>query len=451
MDQLTAQECELVLMGDINIDIIQGLHTAPPAWQDIINNHQMSQLVQDPTRVTENTETLIDHIYVSHPGNVKACRVSTIALSDHYPVCFVRQLNASDVRKHGHTTIKYRSYKHFYQDAFLSDLGSVPWSIIELFDDVDDALHAWEMLFKDVVNVHVPLIERRVKRPRQPGWLTDDITAAMATRDSYKQRKDYINYKLCRNKVVQMLKEAKTVYYRNIVEENRHDTRALWACLREINPRNDNTSTMPKTVKSGDIDVTDPIDIAQTFNQLFSTIADTYVSCDNHEQQHNFQTLDQHVRSKLARNTKFVIPDVAHEYVLHKLFTQPNRATGADDISAKLIKISASHIAAPLTWIINLSLRTGVMPATWKHARVSPIYKTRDKAECGNYRPIPVLCGISKVIERHVHDALYIYLTQHSLLFSAQSGFRPRHSCYTALLRIIDVWAAAIDRGDIIV
>ena len=158
----------------------------------------------------------------------------------------------------------------------------------------------------------------------------------MATRDSYKQREDYLYYKLCRNKVVQMIKEANTVYYSNIVEDNCHDTRAVWACLREISPRNDSTSTMPKTVKSGDIDVTDPIDIAQTFNQLFSTIADTCVPCDNHEQQHNFQTLDEHVRSKLARNTKFVIPDVTHEYVLHKLSTQPNRATGADGISAKL-------------------------------------------------------------------------------------------------------------------
>ena len=157
---------------------------------------------------------------------MKACRVNTIALSDHYPVCFVRQLNASDVRKHGPLSNIGRTKKFD-----LNDLGSVPWSIIELFDDVGDALHAWKLLFMDVVNVHGPMRELRVKRPRRPRWLTDDITTAMTTKDSYKQRKYYINYKLCRNKVVQIIKEAKTVYYRKIIQENRHDTRALWACL----------------------------------------------------------------------------------------------------------------------------------------------------------------------------------------------------------------------------
>ena len=39
MDRLCAQECELVLMGEINIDILDGLHTAPSAWQDIIDGH----------------------------------------------------------------------------------------------------------------------------------------------------------------------------------------------------------------------------------------------------------------------------------------------------------------------------------------------------------------------------------------------------------------------------
>ena len=236
IDRLCAQECELVVMGDMNIDILDGLNTAPSVWQDKIDGHQLTQIVRDPTRVTSDTQTLIDHIYVSHPGNVKACKVSTIALSDHYPVCFVRHMRANYDSKHGHTTITYRSYKNFDEKSFLADLAVVPWSVIEQFDDVDDALDTWEKLFMDVVNTHVPLRERRVKRTRQPGWLTDEITEAMDKRDSLKQSRDFPNYKLWRNKVVRMLKEAKADYYINLIEENRRDTRALWAALREISP-----------------------------------------------------------------------------------------------------------------------------------------------------------------------------------------------------------------------
>ena len=56
---------------------------------------------------------------------------------------------------------------------------------------------------------------------------------------------------------------------------------------------------------------------------------------------------------------------------------------------------------------------------------------------------------MSKIVERHVHDALYKYLTEHNILFTAQSGFRPGHSCETALLRMMDMWAAAMDCGEV--
>ena len=133
---------------------------------------------------------------------------------------------------------------------FLADLTVVPWSVIEQFDDVDDALDTWEKLFKEVVNTHAPLRERRVKRPRQLGWLTEEITEAMDKRDSLKQSRDFPNYKLWRNMVVRMLKEAKADYYINLIEENRHDTIALWAALREISTRSTTTSVMPNAIKS---------------------------------------------------------------------------------------------------------------------------------------------------------------------------------------------------------
>lgn len=40
------------------------------------------------------------------------------------------------------------------------DLQAVPWSIINSFEDINDAISTWYTLFLDVVNMHVPLIEK---------------------------------------------------------------------------------------------------------------------------------------------------------------------------------------------------------------------------------------------------------------------------------------------------
>ena len=61
-----------------------------------------------------------------------------------------------------------------------------------------------------------------------------------------------------------------------------------------------------------------------------------------------------------------------------------------------------------------------------------------DSHDVQNFRPISVLPVLSKVIERHVHDSLYSYLTENNLIYPRQSGFRKNHSTDTALIQIID-------------
>ena len=41
------------------------------------------------------------------------------------------------------------------------------------------------------------------------------------------------------------------------------------------------------------------------------------------------------------------------------------------------------------------------------------------------------------------------YLNKYNLIFESQSGFRQRHSCQTALIKLIDQWMASADKGDI--
>jgi len=112
-----------------------------------------------------------------------------------------------------------------------------------------------------------------------------------------------------------------------------------------------------------------------------------------------------------------------------------------------MLKEAGPIISASLTYIVNLSLTTGIFPDDWKIARVSPIYKDDIKTNPNNYRPISVLPIVGKLIERIVFNQLYGFLMEHDLLADAQSGFRPCHSTLTALLDITDDWFSNMDNG----
>ena len=53
-----------------------------------------------------------------------------------------------------------------------------------------------------------------------------------------------------------------------------------------------------------------------------------------------------------------------------------------------------------LTEMFNHSLRNGVIPAEWKRAKVTPIYKGKgSKDDNSNYRPVYVISFIAKILE----------------------------------------------------
>jgi hypothetical protein len=60
-----------------------------------------------------------------------------------------------------------------------------------------------------------------------------------------------------------------------------------------------------------------------------------------------------------------------------------------------------------------------------------------------------VLPTLTKLIEKHVSKHIYQYLIKFDLLHPTQSGFRPNHSCQTALINIIDKWLQEMINGKI--
>ena len=115
------------------------------------------------------------------------------------------------------------------------------------------------------------------------------------------------------------------------------------------------------------------------------------------------------------------------------VLTNPQEPT---KISARLLKAAAPAITVSVRTLIDKIIVSGNLPTLWKLAKFTPIHEKGPTVNNGNYRPISVLCALSKILDRHVHDSLYTYLMLHNMLLDGQSGFRVKHLCETALNHI---------------
>ena len=116
------------------------------------------------------------------------------------------------------------------------------------------------------------------------------------------------------------------------------------------------------------------------------------------------------------------VTEVTH--LLQALDTK--KATGPDGIAAVMLKEVATQIAPSITRLFNLSLSTGCLPSEWKYSNIVPIPKSNDPTVASNYRPISLLCVVSKVLEKHVYAIVLRHAMSRNLISSKQWGFLSR-------------------------
>ena len=152
-----------------------------------------------------------------------------------------------------------------------------------------------------------------------------------------------------------------------------------------------------KGVKVNDISTCNSNEISNVFNEHFSTI-----------------------RPRLARKIPLTsdkksiyLKNITENYdkfrfsstTTSNVFTHLNKlsktkATGRDNISARLIRECADIISGPLCDLFNKSLMSVIFPDDWKCARATPLFKQDESFDLINYRPISVISVVAKVFER---------------------------------------------------
>ena len=214
-----------------------------------------------------------------------------------------------------------------------------------------------------------------------------------------------------------------------------------------INSRvKDNENTFGIKCESGMI--RNETDLTHHFNNYFVNVASKLKEPIINSE---FEHLNTFVQSKVPSNVEFKIP-LTNVGFVRKFLSNLNvsKASGLDSIGPKILKISANIIAPSLVYIINKSVISGSFPSMWKAAKVKPLFKTGDKDDINNYRPISILPTISKLIEKWVDINFSLFLNNFDLLHKSQSGFRARHSTESALILMVDSWLKALNAGKLI-
>jgi len=97
----------------------------------------------------------------------------------------LRVLQANVKKTNEHKSITYRSYKHFSKEAFISDILTTDFNLIEQQSDINGSLSMFYDLLNSVVSKHAPIKQKRVRYITQPGWFNEEIKNSIHNRNSY--------------------------------------------------------------------------------------------------------------------------------------------------------------------------------------------------------------------------------------------------------------------------
>ena len=135
---LDAENIEYYLMDDLNCDLSsKELDHNSTKLLNIADLYNLHQVINEPTRITISSSTMIDLIFTNTVDKIVCSGVSHVGISDHSLVYAFRKLSTGLSTK-GHTTVTYRNFEHFDSECFRNDICSQNWDDINNYDNPNE-------------------------------------------------------------------------------------------------------------------------------------------------------------------------------------------------------------------------------------------------------------------------------------------------------------------------
>ena len=452
LDVLSIHKAKLVLIaGDYNLDLLKADTHAPTGeFLNCLLTHSFLPTIHYPTRITKNSATLIDNIFVNRPIIDSASAIVYSDISDHFPVvmhipkkCGKRSIDVLNGK---------RDYSNDRINCFKFALSETDWSDVLLNCDnsvnPNESYSIFISRFNSLFENYFPVKDHKISKNNSPRteWITKGLIKSCKRKSKLyrlwinnpttNNRSRYIKY---RNKLNTLVKLTEKDYYSCKLKECAGNLRETWKVIRNVLNKSATDTVMSNFVKDGNL-ITRQTEIVENFNMYFSQIGDRLASSIPL----STAEFTDYLKSSPPNSFAFHLSDPNE--VIHIVDSFKNKSSfGYDKIPLMILKNCIREIAEPISAILNSSMTSGIFPDDLKIAKVCPIFKAGPKNECSNYRPISVLSSFSKIFEKAVYTRLENYINYNNILSSKQYGFRSKYSTYMAMLDMCNNITDSVD------
>ena len=261
-------------MGDFNLDLLRYNDNVPTQeFIDRLFSYSFYPLISNPTRISSHTATLIDNIFTNQLSDNVFNGIVLNDLSDHLPIfaCFYKDFNP-----HCQQKAFRRSFSEYNINTSRECLSEINLTIYNRFNGLD-ANNSYDIFINEYIKIFdacfpMERIKCRTLQNRNFPWITKGLLKSISKKNRlYKQlinspnKQRELRYKIYKNKLTHVIRNAKRTYYENRFEIAKNDMKLTWRLVNKVINKRKTKQSLPSAFMSEGKMITDHFEIANRF------------------------------------------------------------------------------------------------------------------------------------------------------------------------------------------
>ena len=324
------------LLGDYNLNLLNcDKHEKTNQFIDTMFSFHFAPLINKPTRVRENSATLIDNIFTNNLESKSNQGILYTDITDHFPIFYGCE---SLYTKSSDQYVTKRMYYDENVSKFVNILRAANWDDVNASTDPQQAFSNFHKKFHDAYLQSFPMKTLKLNYRNRKPWLTNGLKSAIkhknnlyANYKSHPTKKAELIYKNYNRQLNGILFKAERDHYDKLFNSHKNNMKKSWELIGKIiNKKSHMRRKVTFTGEAGETLTNNQV--ADNFNNFFVNVGPSLAK--------KIPVNNVNPLSYMGnRNIHCILlKDVETSEVSKIIKEMKNSSPGWDDIHAKIVK-----------------------------------------------------------------------------------------------------------------